>query len=102
MEFEIIQKEDVKHDFILLHPVSNPYPFMYQADVIVHFSRYEGRSVAIDEALVLNKTILLTNYPTAKDQIIHGKNGYICEFDEDKLEAQLFFLIKKISSCNII
>lgn len=88
-----IREEGVEECFILLGFTSNPYPYMNQADIIVHFSRFEGRSVAIDEALALKKIILLTNYPTAKDQIEHGINGYICEFEEKKLEEQLLALI---------
>lgn len=82
---KIITEYNLLDTFILLGYTENPYPYMDQADLIVHFSRFEGRSVAIDEALALGKKILLTNYPTAKDQIIHGVNGYICDFEENKL-----------------
>lgn len=93
-ELEALIKEyDVEKQFILLGFTKNPYPYMTQADIIVHFSRFEGRSVSIDEALALKKTILLTNYPTAKDQITNGINGYICDFDEEKLVKQIESLI---------
>ena len=92
----LILEYDVSDCFILLGFTKNPFPYMNDADIIVHFSRFEGRSVAIDEALALNKTILLTNYPTAKDQIEHGVNGYICDFDEDSLINELSKLILEI------
>lgn len=96
-ELEVLIKEyDVEDQFILLGFTKNPYPYMTQADIIVHFSRFEGRSVSIDEALALKKPILLTNYPTAKDQITNGVNGYICDFDEDKLTKQIKTLILNI------
>lgn len=91
----LIQLYDVVDSFILLGFTSNPYPYMNDADIIVHFSRFEGRSVSIDEALALRKPILLTNYPTAKDQITNGVNGWICEFDENKLCEKLVELINK-------
>lgn len=93
-ELEALIKEyDVEEQFILLGFTKNPYPYMTQTDIIVHFSRFEGRSVAIDEALALNKQILLTNYPTAKDQITNGVNGYICDFNEEKLVKHIESLI---------
>ncbi len=91
---KLIEEHDVKDCFILLGFTSNPYPYMNDADLIVHFSRFEGRSVSIDEALALKKKILLTNYPTAKDQITHGVNGYICDFEEDKLVEMIKELIR--------
>lgn len=90
---KLIVEKDVQDCFILLGFSKNPYPFMKQCDIIVHFSRYEGRSVAIDEAMSLCKPILLTNYESAKDQISSGKNGIICEFDIDSLVNQLSKLI---------
>ena len=93
----LIQLYDVVDSFILLGFTSNPYPYMNDADIIVHFSRFEGRSVSIDEALALRKPILLTNYPTAKDQITNGVNGWICEFDEKELCEKLIELINNKS-----
>lgn len=85
----LIKEYGVEDCFILLGFTSNPYPYMYEADIIVHFSHFEGRSVSIDEALALNKPILLTNYPTAKDQIMNGVNGFICDFDVDLLADRI-------------
>lgn len=94
----LIQQYDVADSFILLGFTNNPYPYMNDADIIVHFSRFEGRSVSIDEALALRKPILLTNYPTAKDQITNGVNGWICEFDENELCEKLIELINNKST----
>lgn len=93
---KLILQYDVADCFILLGFTSNPYPYMNDADIIVHFSRFEGRSVSIDEALALHKPILLTNYPTAKDQITNGVNGWICEFDENELCEKLVQMINQI------
>lgn len=92
----LIKEYNVEDNFILLGFTSNPYPYMYAADIIVHFSRFEGRSVAIDEALALGKVILVTNYPTAKDQIDDGVNGYICDFNKMALTDKLFSIMKQL------
>ena len=40
-------------------------------------SRFEGKSIAVDEAMVLCKPILLTDFSTAADQVTSGENGLI-------------------------
>lgn len=93
---KLIREYEVQDCFILLGFTSNPYPYMYEADIIAHFSRFEGRSVTIDEALALNKPVLLTNYPTAKDQITDGVNGYIRDFDVPQLANQIECMMAEI------
>lgn len=55
----------------------NPYPYIQQAAVFVQPSRYEGKSIVIDEAKILAKPIILTDFSTANDQIDHNVNGMI-------------------------
>lgn len=90
---KLIKLNGVEQEFCLLGFTTNPYPYIAQSDIVVHFSRFEGRSVAIDEAMALCKPILLTNYSTAKDQIESNVNGIICDFDEDKLVETITTLI---------
>ena len=59
----------------------NPYPYMAEADIIVQPSRYEGKSIVLDEAKVLGKAIVVTNYPSVKDQITDGETGLIVTSD---------------------
>lgn len=55
-------------------------------------SRYEGKSIAIDEAKILQKPIITTNYPTAKDQISNGVDGIICEINPIEIAQQILYL----------
>lgn len=57
----------------------NPYPYIRTAKIFVQSSRYEGKSIAVDEAKILARPIILTNFTTAKDQIEHHVNGLIVE-----------------------
>ncbi|MNI97501.1 Alpha-D-kanosaminyltransferase [compost metagenome] len=50
-------------------------------------SRYEGKSIAIDEAKILRKPIVVTNFETAKDQINDGTNGLIVGFTEEEISS---------------
>ena len=49
---------------------------MKNADVLVQSSRFEGKSVVLDEAKILCCPIVTTNYPTVYDQI-NNKEGII-------------------------
>lgn len=60
-----------------LGKLANPYPYMLACDYYVQPSRYEGKAVTVQEAQALNKTVIITNYPTAASQLEHGKNGFI-------------------------
>ena len=56
---------------------SNPYPYIKHCDLFVQPSRFEGKSVVLDEAKILGKPIVATAYPTVRDQIIDGMEGII-------------------------
>ncbi|WP_282937463.1 glycosyltransferase [Paenibacillus sp. RC67] len=82
---ELIEQNQLTNHFNLLGLKSNPYPYMKQADIYAQTSRFEGKSIAIDEAKILNKPILVTNFSTAKDQIHDGKDGLIVEMNVDAI-----------------
>ena len=73
----LIHTENVEQDFILLGERSNPYAYMRACDVYVQPSRFEGKSIAIDEAKALAKPIVATDFGTVRDQVTNGVNGLI-------------------------
>lgn len=75
----LIQQKGIEQNFILLGLKDNPYKYMKKADIYIQPSRYEGKSIAIDEAKILSKPIVVTNFETVKDQICHGENGIIAK-----------------------
>lgn len=84
-----IKEHHLENSFILLGLKTNPYPFLKHSLLYVQPSRYEGKSIAIDEAKILAKPIITTNYPTAKDQINNGENGIICEMNSIAIAQQI-------------
>lgn len=72
-------------EVILLGIRTNPYPYIKTADIIVHPSKFEGRSIALDEAKLLCKPIVVTNFSTVKDQFEDDVNALICEMNGDSL-----------------
>ncbi len=68
---------------------SNPYPYLKACDIYMQPSRFEGKSIAVDEAMVMCRPILLTNFSTAADQINSGENGLIVEMNSDGIAKGL-------------
>jgi glycosyltransferase involved in cell wall biosynthesis len=78
---QMIKDHQLEDRFILLGIKENPYPYIKEADIYVQPSRFEGKSIALDEAKILQKPIVVTNFSTAKDQITNQENGMIVEMD---------------------
>ena len=72
-----IDARGLAEEFQLLGVRSNPYPYMRRCDVLVQSSRYEGKSVVLDEAKMLCVPIVSTAYPTVKDQVQDGCEGLV-------------------------
>lgn len=79
---------------------ANPYPYVKQADIFVMPSRYEGKSIALDEAKILNKPIVVTNYPSVTDAIENGKNGLVVEMIPDAIAAGILKLCDDVQFRN--
>ena len=90
----LIKENRLEDSFILLGKKINPYPYMNNADLIVQASRWEGKSVVLDEAKILGKPILATAYATVKDQVINGKEGVIVEMNAEAIALEIEHLIK--------
>ncbi|WP_246943875.1 glycosyltransferase [Bacillus pinisoli] len=75
----LIDEYKMNENFIILGKKVNPYPYIKSCDIYCQPSRYEGKAVTVREAQILMKPVLITNYPTAKSQVKHMFDGYICE-----------------------
>ena len=68
---------------IMLGKKENPYPYIKACDIYVQPSRYEGKSITVREAQILCKPVVITNYATAKSQVIDGVDGVIVPMDNE-------------------
>ena len=75
---KLIADKKLDDNILLVGIQSNPYPYISLSDIVVHPSRFEGKSIALDEAKILCKPIVVTNFSTVGDQFENGKNGTIC------------------------
>lgn len=76
---KMVEKFGVQKEFIFIGETTNPYTYVKNADIYLHPSRFEGKSVAIDEAKILCKPIIISNFSTATDHITDNVNGLIVE-----------------------
>ena len=90
----------IENEFIFLGETNNPYKYIRQANIFVHPSRFEGKSVAIDEAKILCKPIVISNFTTAKDHIKNEVNGLIVEMNSEGVYKGIKRLIDHKELCN--
>lgn len=87
-----IEESNVSEYVLILGKRDNPYPYIKACDIYAQPSRYEGRSVTVEEAKLLCRPILLTNYFTAQYQIANGQTGMITAMDNESISDGLYHL----------
>lgn len=106
-----IELKGLKEFIILLGSKENPYPYLKDCDLYVQLSDYEGYCTTIEEAKVLKKTIISTNYLSIHEQLKHNETGLIIEnkieliqeaikrvLDDESLKKKLIKNLEKDSS----
>ena len=78
-----IQEYSMEDHVIVLGKKSNPYPYIKACDVYIQPSRYEGKCVAVREAQMLGKPVIITNYATSASQLEDGVDGVIVPLDNE-------------------
>lgn len=89
-----IKEKKVEDCFVLLGVRENPYPYVKNCDLFIQPSRFEGKSVVLDEAKILIKPIIATNYPTVKDQLEDGKEGKIVPMNSEGIADGIMSVIR--------
>ena len=76
---QLIKELKLENVFFLPGVTENPYVYMRQADIYVHATGFEGKSIAIQEAQVLGCSILVSDCSGNREQVVHGVDGLLCE-----------------------
>ncbi|ETI67547.1 glycosyltransferase [Neobacillus vireti] len=97
----LILKYGLEEHLILLGTKLNPYNFIKQCDIYVQPSRHEGYCISLAEARAFNKPIVTTDFVGAREQIEHGKNGLIIDFDENEIFTAVKTLIDNTDLCEM-
>lgn len=88
-----IEESNVSDCIQLIGVRDNPYTYIKAADIVVQTSKWEGKSVVLDEAKIIGTPIITTNYPTAKDQIKDGDEGLIMDMTPEAIAGGIDRLI---------
>ena len=89
----------LKEDFLLLGAVENPYPYYKQCDLYVHATRFEGKSIAIQEAQILGCTILVSNCSGNREQVENGTDGVLCQLSSEEISRNIAELLGNEEKC---
>jgi glycosyltransferase involved in cell wall biosynthesis len=81
----LINKNGLQEYVFLLGLRRNPYPYIKQANIVIQTSRYEGKSIVLDEAKILCKPIVSTNYVSVYDQLQDGETGMLVEMSDKSI-----------------
>ena len=65
-------------DFVLLGMKENPFPYYAQCDLYVHATRFEGKSIAIQEAQMLGCAVIASDCAGNREQMEDGVDGLLC------------------------
>lgn len=69
--------------------MDNPYPVLKSADCFLSTSRYEGQSLSVQEAIVLEVPLLLTNVAGSKELILDSQYGILMEANPCAISASM-------------
>ncbi len=97
----LIRKYALNNKMKLLGLKDNPYPYLKGCDIVVQSSRFEGKSIALDEAKIFGKPIISTNYPTVYDQLSKDE-GMITEMNPEAIAEGISALYYNESQLKLI
>ena len=84
-----IREYNLEERIILLGARKNPYPWIKNAEILIHSLKYEGLPTVLIEGLILNKKIIATDCPTGPKEILeNGKVGKLIEIGDYTSMAQ--------------
>lgn len=96
-----IDRLGLSKDFILEGAVENPYPYYAQCDLYVHATRFEGKSIAIQEAQTLGCAILVSDCSGNREQVDAGIDGQMCSLSAEGISDQIEKMLQDEEQCRI-
>ena len=92
-----IEESGMQERVVILGKKSNPYPYIKACDIYLQPSRYEGNSVTVREAQILCKPVVVTDYPTARNQVENGIDGFVVPLDNQGCAEGISQLLNDMS-----
>ncbi|MCC8147299.1 MAG: glycosyltransferase [Bacteroidales bacterium] len=95
---ETYYAKKLQDGFVLLGHQMNPFPLYRQCDMVAVLSYYEGLCGVINEAKVMGKPVIATEFFGIHEQIIDGDGGLIVENSFDSIYQGMKSLL---TDCNL-
>lgn len=92
---KMIEENGLEQDFFLMGNRKNIYPYLQKGDLFVLPSRYEGKPMAVTEAMLLGIPVLVTQYAAAQEQIPEGAGWIVKNSDGPELAKAIQKLIRQ-------
>lgn len=89
-----VKELGLEKEFLMLGAASDPFPYYKQADIYVHATRFEGKSIAIQEAQTLGCAIIASDCNGNREQIVQGKDGLLCQLDPESIAEAVISLVE--------
>lgn len=93
---ELLEKYQLKDDFILCGADDNPYKYMKRAKAVMVLSDHESWSLVISEAKLLGVPVIATNTSGAQEQIVNGETGIITSFQAEEIADVIEEFLKNL------
>ena len=89
-----VELQHLQDCFFLPGAVDNPFPYLNKADIYVQCSEYEGRILAISEAQLLGRPVVISNHSGNVGQVDNWKDGVLVNFDPEEIANVIQYLIE--------
>lgn len=89
----MIAQHEVRDCVRIVGEVSNPFPLLDSADIVVQPSRHESWGMTVSEALILGKPVVVSNIPSFCEQVRDCENGLVVELDATKFAVAIMRLM---------
>ena len=88
-----VEEMGLKDRFVFLGAKNNPYPYYKKSDIYVHATRFEGKSIAIQEAQILGCPVIASDCSGNREQVVDGVDGYLCEFSKEGIASAIMKML---------
>ncbi len=88
-----IKSKNLQNTMTLCGFQKNPFPYYQYADLVAVLSYVEGLCGTVNEAKLMKKPLIATNFSAIDEQVAHGINGHIVENSEDGIVEGMELLL---------
>lgn len=96
---KMISINNLVNNIVLVGADYNPYKYIKDSDIYVQPSVFEGYSISVREAMILNKPIICTNFPSITGTLIDGENALIVRMNGYDIFEKIIYLINNKTYC---